>query len=57
MQKCAKKMRKKFKNGAKMKKSFQMFARAVWKDKLILWDCRVFGGFGCGDLPRQRAVV
>lgn len=44
MQKCAKKMRKKFKNGAKMKKSFQMFARAVWKDKLILWGIVVFLG-------------
>lgn len=31
-------------NGAKMKKSFQMFARAVWKDKLILCGIVVFLG-------------
>lgn len=31
-------------NGVKMKKSFQMFARAVWKDKLILCGIVVFLG-------------
>lgn len=44
MQKCAKNEKEIQQNGAKMKKSFQMFARAVWKDKLILCGVVVFLG-------------
>lgn len=44
MQKCAKNEKEIQQNGAKMKKSFQMFARAVWKDKLILCGIVVFLG-------------